>query len=140
MNRYYSCQSKSIFIEVASGGGATDNPYVLTTAGSSACLRTFDAYCGAPHYQNISIAPATPAFLYIEKMDASNTEILKMQIPKSGTGSLINLGGGSSDSVYTMSIPGPGLLSRDGLRARITIPANSGTGPIFACVNLVYSV
>tara|TARA_R110000751_G_scaffold305409_1_gene421839 strand:+ start:1169 stop:1591 length:423 start_codon:yes stop_codon:yes gene_type:complete len=140
MRIYYKSKSKSIFYETAASGGAVDSPTTIATSGTRVCLRSFDLVSGAPSYTNDIIKQSDPAYVYFEKMDASNTEILQMPIPYGGKTGLYDLGGGSLIPSSLITIPGPGILFDDGMRVRVTIPANSGTGPIFALVNVVYSV
>ena len=140
MRIYYRSKSKSIFYETAASGVAKDESTIIAASGTRVCLRSFDLVSGGPHYQNEAIKQTTPAYVYFEKMDSSNTEILQMPIPYGGKASIIELGGGALVPSSLMTIPGPGILFDDGMRVRVTIPANSGTGPIFASVNVVYSV
>ena len=140
MRIYYKSKSKSIFYETAASGGAVDSSTTIATSGTRVCLRSFDLVSGAPSYTNDIIKQSDPAYVYFEKMDASNTEILQMPIPYGGKTGLYDLGGGSLIPSSLITIPGPGILFDDGMRVRVTIPANSGTGPIFALVNVVYSV
>ena len=140
MRIYYKSKSKSIFHETAQHGGAVDSSTTIAASGTRACLRSFDFVSGAPHYQNETMTQSHPAYVYFEKMDASNTEILQMPIPYGGKTSIAELGGGILVPSSLITIPGPGILFEDGMRVRVTIPANGGTGPIFALVNVVYSV
>ena len=140
MRIYYKSKSKSIFYETASSGGAKDESTTLAVSGTRVCLRSFDLASGAATHTNTSIKQSTPAYVYFEKMDASNTEILQMPITCGGSGAVFDLGGGALVPSGLITIPGPGILSDDGMRVRVTIPANGGNGPIFALVNVVYSV
>ena len=140
MRIYYRSKSKSIFHETAGSGGAKDESTTIAASGTRVCLRSFDFVSGAGLYNNVSIVQSAPAYVYFEKMDASNTEILQMPIPYGGKGAVSDLGGGAMVPSSLVTIPGPGILFDDGMRVRVTIPANTGNGPIFASVNVVYSV
>ena len=141
MRQYYKSTSKSVYHETAAGGSALDSSTTIAPSGTRVCLRSFELSSGAPFYLNSNITQASPAFVYFEKMDSSNTEVLKMPIAFGGKGAIVGLGGGSLVPSSFMTIPGPGILFDDGMRVRITMPANPGSnGPIFALVNVVYSI
>jgi len=141
MRNYYKSKSKSIYHESAQSDGALDSSTTIASSGTRVCLRSFDLSSGAAQYQNVNITQSSPCYVYFEKMDSSNTEVLKMPITLGGLGALVFLGGGVVTPSSFMTIPGPGILFDDGMRVRITMPANPGTlGPIFALVNVVYSI
>jgi hypothetical protein len=141
MRQYYKSTSKSVYHERAQGEGPLDSSTTIAPSGTRVCLRSFELSSGAPFYLNSSITQVNPAFVYFEKMDSSNTEVLKMPIAFGGRGGLLSLGGGSLVPSSFMTIPGPGILFDNGMRVRITIPSNPNfNGPTYALVNLVYSV
>lgn len=141
MRHYYKCKSKSIYTELAQGAGAVDSSTVIAASGTRVCLRSFELSSGAPVWNNLAVTQASPAYVYFEKMDASNTEILKMPFSSGGRGNLVDIGGGSLSPSSFLTIPGPGVLFDDGMRVRVTIPSNAAyMGPAYALINVVYSL
>ena len=75
--------------------------------------------------------------------DASETTLFEFLLPFAPTSQAFALGG--TGGVNVVHIPGPGLISSEGLGVKMTIPANPQTGTfdggdIGAVFNLVYSL
>lgn len=140
MKTYRLCKSASLYVETtpsSSGSDLTDE-VVLAAQGKVVCLHSFSASSSPLGNSNTSLTYSSPAYLYIEKMDSGNTELLKMPLDNNvGT---VNAYGDTSFAQNTLHIPGPGLFSGDGMRARIEVPAAAGSGSVNVGIsNLVYS-
>jgi hypothetical protein len=140
---YRLCKSVSLYVETTSSSSGSDltDEVELAAIGKIVCLHSFSANSSIIGSGNTSIQISTPAYLYLEKMDAGNTELLKMPLDNS-TGSVINLDqAGIAQNM--LHIPGPGLFSNDGMRARIEVPVATAAAGVTISIgvsNLVYSV
>ena len=140
MKTYRLCKSASLYVETtpsSSGSDLTDE-VVLAAQGKIVCLHSFSASSSPLGYTNTSLPYSSPAYLYIEKMDSGNTELLKM--PFDNTAGSVVAYDSTSPSQNMLHIPGPGLFSGDGMRVRIEVPAAVGSGNVNVGIsNLVYS-
>lgn len=139
MKTYRSCTSTSLFKTNADHtAGTVEEEKVLSPAGKLICLHSFASKSFRIGIQT-GINQDNPVFLFFEKMDSGNTLILKIPLGNSG-GQVIGLDSPVS-SLDNFHIPGPGLISRDGMRARIEVPAPSAASRTnVGLVNLVYSL
>ena len=140
MKEYRSCKSVSLYVATTSSSSGSDleDEATLAPAGKLVCLHSFSANSSSVGNGNTGIKISTPAFLYIEKMDSGNTELLKMPLDNATSAPIQLAGAGIEQNM--LHIPGPGLVSYDGMRARIEVPAaNSLTGICVGISNLVYS-
>ena len=141
MKSYRLSKTACLYVETTTTSSGDDliDQVILAAAGKIVRLHSFSANSSALGNGNTAIKISTPAYLYLEKMDALNTELLKMPLDNS-EGSIVNLDQ-SGISQNMLHIPGPGLFSDDGMRARIEVPAaGTATGICIGLSNLVYSV
>jgi hypothetical protein len=152
MNKYRKCKTKSIFREVAYQG---DSPAVTTVTeelspqGTIACLRSFSGWSGQCEYRASSLnGSETDKIVSVafNKKDSGSTTLLDLFLPLHSNAHVFSGLGGSGGVGSLFNIPGPGIFFNDGLEVVISIPPNIGngtgtdTGPIMACLNVVYSI
>ena len=79
------------------------------------------------------------------KKDSASTTLLELFLPLHSNQHILGGLGGSGGVGSLFNIPGPGIFFDDGLEVVVSIPPNIGTGsadsgPIMACLNVVYSI
>lgn len=147
MYNFYKCQSKAISRVVAAGTtGATEVSETIAPVGTRVCVRSFSGSSTSSAYQSTAITAAgisTLVLVELHMKDPSETTILEVLLPFLPT--LQSFAVGGTGGVNVFHIPGPGLISSEGLGVKMTIPANPQTGvadggEIGAVFNLVYSL
>ena len=151
MNKYNKCKIKSILKEVTYQGASpavTTVTEELAPQGTSACLRTFSGWSAQCDYRSVSLDGAdTDKIVSVKfnKKDSASTTLLELFLPLHSNQHVLGGLGGSGGVGSLFNIPGPGIFFDDGLEVVVSIPPNIGTGsadsgPIMACLNVVYSI
>lgn len=126
--------------------GATEVSETIAPVGTRVCVRSFSGSSTSSAYQSTAITAAgisTLVLVELHMKDPSETTILEVLLPFLPT--LQSFAVGGTGGVNVFHIPGPGLISSEGLGVKMTIPANPQTGvadggEIGAVFNLVYSL
>lgn len=147
MYNFYKCQSKAISRVIAAGTtDVTEVSETIAPVGTRVCVRSFSGSSASSAYQSTAISSVSLSSLVLVELhmkDPSETTLLEVLLPFIPTLQAFGLGGTGGVSVF--HIPGPGLISSEGLGVKMTIPANPQTGvadggEIGAVFNLVYSL